>query len=347
MPSPAESWMRATVAVVLSGCAQASSKPEDVREMTLRIAAASGFRDVCRLRLLPGFADHWKARHGVRPKFEESYASSGSLIRSIDSGFDADVALLMSVGDLDRLAKSNILRQAGSRSSISGIIARGRVVIGVRPGNPKQIRSWDDLARDDVGVILADPRVSGGSRWNIFAIWGAAQLRDDGSTASARDLLAGITRRVVTFESSSRLSLAAFARGAGDTVVTAESELHSLRTRTGVAYETVVPARTLRMDLPGCLIEVSVEKHGNRAVAEEFFAYLNEPEAQAAFQEFGFAAMEVEAEAPTRFDTPTAKSSLFTIEELGGWPRLNDEIFGETGVWDGLFIASNGRGTAR
>ena len=43
----------------------------------------------------------------------------------------------------------------------------------VRPGNPKNIQSWDDLIRDDVTVITPNPITSGGAQWNILAAYQA------------------------------------------------------------------------------------------------------------------------------------------------------------------------------
>ena len=62
------------------------------------------------------------------------------------------------------------------------MITRSLVVIGVRPGNPKGIRDWTDLAKPGVGVLYPDPKTSGGARWNINAIYGAGLL---GPTAKA------------------------------------------------------------------------------------------------------------------------------------------------------------------
>ncbi len=38
---------------------------------------------------------------------------------------------------------------------------RNRLVLMVQKGNPRQIRTWDDLARDDVRVVMPDPQLDG------------------------------------------------------------------------------------------------------------------------------------------------------------------------------------------
>ena len=57
-----------------------------------------------------------------------------------------------------------------------GMITNSLVVIGHRPGNPKGIKDWPDLAKPGVGVLYPDPKTSGGARWNINAIYGSAFL---------------------------------------------------------------------------------------------------------------------------------------------------------------------------
>ena len=46
----------------------------------------------------------------------------------------------------------------------------------VRKGNPKHIKTWDDLVKPGVEVITPNPFTSGGARWNVMAAYGA-QLR--------------------------------------------------------------------------------------------------------------------------------------------------------------------------
>ncbi|CCH91776.1 hypothetical protein MICCA_1800009 [Microcystis aeruginosa PCC 9432] len=37
-----------------------------------------------------------------------------------------------------------------------------------RAGNPKNIQSWADLAREDVTVLSADPKTSGIAIWQLI-----------------------------------------------------------------------------------------------------------------------------------------------------------------------------------
>ncbi|WP_313949217.1 substrate-binding domain-containing protein [Leptolyngbya sp. FACHB-261] len=45
--------------------------------------------------------------------------------------------------------------------------------IVTRPGNPKGIKTWADLAKDDIRLIAANPKTSGIAIWEFLALWGS------------------------------------------------------------------------------------------------------------------------------------------------------------------------------
>ena len=59
------------------------------------------------------------------------------------------------------------------KQSYKGMVTNSVVVFVVRDGNPKKIKSWNDLLRPDVEVVTPNPFTSGGARWNIMAAYGA------------------------------------------------------------------------------------------------------------------------------------------------------------------------------
>src|SRR5690606_2337822 len=106
--------------------------------------------------------------------FNESYLGSGAQARAIVAGFEADLAALSLEPDIESLTKTGLITHPWKSGPHAGMVSRSIVVIGVRPGNPKNIRDWDDLAKPGVSVLTPNVRTSGGARWNIAAIWGAA-----------------------------------------------------------------------------------------------------------------------------------------------------------------------------
>ncbi len=61
----------------------------------------------------------------------------------------------------------------------------------VRPGNPKKIFTWSDLDNKNVESVLANPKTSGGARWNFVALWGAIS-QSGGGEAAAKSFISGV-----------------------------------------------------------------------------------------------------------------------------------------------------------
>ena len=320
------------VAGCASGFAGGNSGPTD----TLAVGAYSVVREAFHDAILPAFAKEWKARTGRDVRFEESYNGSGAQSRAIASGFDADVAVLSLEGDVDRLVKAGLVKKTWKDGPTRGMMTRSLVVIGVRDGNPKGVADWADLARPGVGVLYPDPKTSGGARWNINAVYGAGLLGPtfEGGKPdpdAARALLAKVQARVVNMDSSGRQSMATFERGTGDAVVTYENELLLQRKMTGKAAPYVVPPATLLIEGPAVVVDASVERHGNRPLAEAFLEFLRGDRGQALLADYGFRPVD------PRLDTRPLPPRLFTMTDLGGWSKVNESVYGPGGVWDALF----------
>ena len=325
------------------GLACEPSRPGD-RADTLTIGAYSVVREAFHEGLLPAFAEKWRRQTGRTVRFEESYNGSGAQARAIASGFDADIAVLSLESDMELLVKAGVVRKGWNAGPRRGNVTRSLVVIGYRDRNPKGIEDWGDLTRAGVGVLYPDPKTSGGARWNIAAIWGAGLLgtsKQEPNLEAARDLLAKVQANVVNMDSSGRQSLATFERGTGDAVVTYENELLLRKTpRFGgrtIPYAT--PRATLQIESPAALVETSIVRHGNREVAEAFYAFLVSDDAQTILTEFGFRPVNPDLKVA---DMPPLPPRLFTIRDLGGWPKVKKTVFDANGVWESTFTRRAG-----
>lgn len=326
--------------LMLPGCgASLGSVP---RTDTLTIGAYSVVREAFHDAILPAFARHWKNRTGREVRFEESYNASGAQSRAIASGFDADLAVLSLEGDVERLVKAGLVRKDWNQNPYRGMITRSLVVIGVREGNPLGLKDWNDLAREGVDVLYPDPKTSGGARWNINAIFGAGLLGDPvhPDPVAGKDLLARVQAHVVNMDASGRQSMATFERGTGDAIVTYEDEILLQRKMTGAAASYVIPPATLLIEGPAAIVDASVERHGNRGLAEAFLAFLRSEEAQRLLADYGFRPLDPALEPPGRAPLP---DRLFTMKELGGWSTVNRSLYSPGGVWDSLFTGKSGR----
>ncbi len=330
-----------SLGVVASGCGQARDPNVD----ELSIGAYSVVREVIRDGILPAFQAEWKKKTGRSVKFNDSYNGSGAQTRAIASGLGSDVAILSHEGDMEVLVQAQRVKPSWRDGEYRGMITNSLVVIGHRPGNPKGIADWPDLAKAGVGVLYPDPKTSGGARWNINAIYGSAFLASRDSNQGKPDLqavrsfLGRVQANVVNMDQSGRQSMANFAeRGTGDAVVTYEDEilLHNQgKGKEAIPY--VIPPATLLIEGPAAVVESSVESHGNRAVAEAFLEFLVSDQGQQIFAKYGF--RPVKAGVPAPEGAGALPPKLFTMADLGGWAKLEKELYGTGGLWTSIFTA--------
>lgn len=292
--------------------------------------------------IVPAFRARWRAEHEGEVEISESYLGSGAQARAIVSGFEADIAALSLEPDIERLREAGLIRHEWREGAHGGMVTRSVVVIGVREGNPKGIRSWEDLAQPGIEVLTPNVRTSGGAMWNVLAIYGAG-LGGEGDREAATSLLGRILRNVTVMDRGARDSMLTFERGVGDAIITYENEILVGRAQ-GKRYEYVVPSPTILIENPVAIIDANVERHGTRQLAEAFVGFLRTEEAQRAYAAHGLRPVleHVAAETRDRF-APTQE--LFTIQDLGGWTEAQRTLFGDGGVYDQALAAN--RGAAR
>lgn len=114
-------------------------------------------------QIIPKFVEQWKAETGQDVRFNQSYGGSGSQTRAVLDGLAADVVALALAGDTKKLEEGGLIEPGWENEAPNNAIVHKSVAVLVtREGNPKNIQGWDDLARDDVAVVTANPKTSGG-----------------------------------------------------------------------------------------------------------------------------------------------------------------------------------------
>lgn len=303
--------------------------------VTLMLGAYTTPREAYGKAIIPAFKKYWKDKTGQTVEFQESYQASGAMARQIIGGSEVDIAALSLEGDIDKIAEAGLITHDWKGKPNKGMVSTSIVVIAVRPGNPKGVKDWADLAQPGLNVLTPDPKTSGGAQWNINAIYGAALRgyagveKDD--QEAAKEFLKSVFRNVSIMDKGARESITNYEKGVGDVAVTYENEVLVGR-QAGQAYEYVIPRSTILIENPAAVIDKNVDKHGVREVAEAFLDFLWTLEAQRGYAKYGLRPLDptVAQEVKSQFPPVT---DLWRIDYLGGWSKVSTEIYGPQGVY--------------
>ena len=249
--------------------------------------------------------------------FEQSYGSSGEQARAVEGGLQADVVALSLEPDVTKLVDAGLVDQNWNQDRYKGFVTKSVVVFAVRKGNPKNIKTWDDLTTGDVEVITPNPFTSGGAKWNIMAAYGA-QLEQGKSPDEALDYLRSLFENVPVQDKSAREALQTFSGGKGDVMLAYENEAITAQQK-GEDLDYVIPDETILIENP-----IAALKEGDTEKANAFIEYARGEEAQQIFAEKGYRPVLDKLADKTKFPEPPG---LFDINKFGGWDKVNEEFF--------------------
>jgi sulfate/thiosulfate transport system substrate-binding protein len=282
---------------------------------TLSLVAYSTPREAYE-EIIPAFQE---TPEGEGFDFDQSYASSGEQSRAVEAGLAADVVAFSLEPDITRLIDAGLVDADWNQNEHKGMVTDSVVVFAVRPGNPENIQTWDDLLEEGIEVITPNPFTSGGAQWNIMAAYGA-QLEQGASDEEAIDYLRDLfLNHVPVQDKSARESLQTFAGGKGDVLLAYENEAIFAQ-QAGQALDYVVPDQTILIENPVAVVSTSESPE----VAQAFVDYLYTPEAQAVFASKGYRPVVEGVESEIDFPDPPG---LFTIDDLGGWDEVRTRFF--------------------
>src|SRR4051795_4792836 len=160
-----------------------------------------------------------KTEAGSGVSFKTSYGASGDQSRAVEAGQKADVVTFSLEPDLDRLVKAGLASDSAAGKWVSTSV----VSFIVRKGNPKNIKTWDDLVKPGIEVVTPNVFSSGGAKWNLLAAYGA-QINEGKSPTQALAFLKTLLEHAVVQPGSAGDALTAFTSGKGDVLLSYESD---------------------------------------------------------------------------------------------------------------------------
>jgi sulfate/thiosulfate transport system substrate-binding protein len=286
------------------------------------------------------FAAQWKRQTGDIVTVNQSHGGSGKQARAVIDGLDADVVTLGLAYDVDALAKQGKLIPADwqTRLPYNSTPYTSTIVFLVRTGNPKGIHDWNDLVRPGVAVITANPKTSGGARWNYLAAWSWAKGQPGGSDATAAAYVRAVYHNVPVLDSGARASTVTFVqRGIGDVLLAWENEaLLAVRELGAGKFLIITPSQSILAEPPVAVVDKVVDKHGTRPVAEAYLKYLYSAEGQELAAKHYFRPRDPAVAAKYASQFPAVK--VVTIDgAFGSWTQAQATHFADGGTFDRIY----------
>ncbi|WP_395757785.1 thiosulfate ABC transporter substrate-binding protein CysP [Achromobacter sp. EB05] len=291
----------------------------------------------------PKFQADWKARTGQDVTIEQSFAGTSRQAQSIIQGLKADVVTFNQVPDVDILAQNKLLaadwqkKFANNSSPYYSTIA-----FLVRKGNPKNIKTWDDLVRDDVKLVFPNPKTSGNARYSYLGAWLYANEKFKGDDAQTRAFVGKLLKNVESFPTGGRGATVAFAQNnQGDALLTFESEVNNIAKGDefkAQGFEVVVPPVSVLAEFPVAVVDKVADEKGTRKVAEAYLQFQYSPAIQKLLTDFNYRVHDPEAVKAAASRFPSIRL-INPQDVLGSWDQITKTHFAANGVLDQLLGA--------
>lgn len=258
----------------------------------------------------------------------DAYGPSGDQSRAVEKGLEADYVHFSVASDVTRLVDAGLVDESWNTGENKGVVSRSIVVLGVREGNPKNIRTWDDLVKPGVEIVTPHPGSSGAARWNALAAYGQV-IAGGGSEADAKEYVDKFFSNVVTLPGSGRDATQAFLAGTGDVLMAYENEA-ILSAQNGKGFEYVIPDTTLLIENPGAVLKDA------SPVAPKWLDFVLSDAGQEQFALKGFRPIrddvkfgDVKGAPDPKNPFPVVKNLLTVEKDFGTWSDLSTKFFDE------------------
>jgi sulfate transport system substrate-binding protein len=288
------------------------------------------------------FAAEWEAAGNPPVEIQTSHGGSSAQARAVIDGLEAQVVTLAMASDIDIIAEraGKVPADWQARLPHNSAPYTSTVVFLVREGNPKGIEDWDDLIREDVQVITPNPKTSGNGRWSYLGAWAWAEREFEGDRDQVIEFMTKLYANVPVLDSAARGSTTTFAqRGVGDVLIGWENEAYLALKELGEdQFDIVTPSLSMHAEPTVAVVDGNISSEEQAAAAQAYLDFLYTPEGQAlAFKHF-YRAWDTSAANPADVER-FPEIDLVSIEDLGGWPKVQPEHFEEGGVFDQFYSA--------
>jgi sulfate transport system substrate-binding protein len=270
---------------------------------------------------------------------DQSHAGTSKQARAIVEGLEADVVTFNQVTDIDFLVKQGFVSKDWQKdfpNSASPFYSFPSFL--VRAGNPKNIKDWNDLVRDDVKVVFPNPKTSGNARYTYLAATAYAREAFGGDEEKVEAFVKKIFDNVPVFDTGGRAATTTFVeRQIGDVLITFEAETRGIAKQYGAdKVESVIPSVSLLAEFPVAVVDKVAKKHGTETLAKTYLDFLYSEEGQRVAAQFGHRVNDEKVKAEFSKEFPEIR--LVKVDDVfGGWDKVQKEHFASGAALDKLY----------
>jgi sulfate transport system substrate-binding protein len=286
------------------------------------------------------FVKYWKSKTNETVSIQQFNDHHNNQVKAIYEGLEADVVNLADPSDVDKIARELHLLPVNWQSRLphNSMPYTSTILFLVSKGNPKKIKDWSDLIRDDVSVMTSNPRGAGGGRYNYLAAWNYAEKKLGGKEAASA-FVKKLYKRAPVLDHDLHMAMQNFAeRGLGDVLLAWENcALMEAKEVDLEQFDIVVPPASILVEPAIAVLDKMVEKHKNRDLADAYVEYLYSPEGQRLFAKYYYRPV-----APELLDAKQLpqfpKINLSSVKDMfGSWDKARKEHLDNGGTSDQVF----------
>jgi sulfate/thiosulfate-binding protein len=284
------------------------------------------------------FEYNYKLQYNKEVKILQSHGGSGKQARSVIEGIPANIVSLATGYDIEEIVKKGFIKPNWQNKFPNHSAPfTSTIVFLVKKNNPQSIHDWEDLIKDNIKVIMPNPKTSGVAKLDYIAAWGYA-LEKYKSKEAAYSFMKKLFKNIPVLDSSSRAASISFTnRQLGDVLVTWENEAYLALKELGPdKYEIVIPSLTIQASLPVAIVNVKGKKKQHlKKIAKEYINFLYSKEAQEIGAQNYFR--------PTdpvifkKYQFQFHKIKIFDMEKLGNIEDFYHIHFNKDGILDKIF----------
>lgn len=287
----------------------------------------------------PLFKKEYEIKHsGSSIDIQQSHGGSSKQALAVANGLQADVVSMNQTSDIELLQDKGLIAQDwAGRLPDQSVPFTSTTVFLVRKGNPKQIRDWSDLTKDNLQIVIANPKTTGNGRYAFLGAYGYALKANNGDEGKANEFTRNLLANAPVFENGGRAATTTFTqRNIGDVLITFENEAnHVSRVLAPNQFDIVYPSYTILSESPVAVVDSVVDKKGSRDAANEYLQYLWSKPAQELAAKLYLRPSNKEVLAAHKADFPDIET-FRPNDKFGSWPEIMKKYFADGGLVDQL-----------